>query len=243
MYIVSICPFTTFSQIFEENLTRRSRTAKGVSDTGTSKTKKKLLKEGEELRAQVRANTQHLIQTVWDARRNHGMRPDELRQMMERWYDIIQRDLQDDRVYAEERAKLQQEMDRLGLRSTSDFPLTVNPRYRLWPVSYSKRNIQPIELETAMQKFYETLHALIQRERGALKTNEARLLAFADVELDGEIHPWLDGCGRLSTAVVMWLSLLNPDWYIPVFQERDEHYRCIHNLGGHTEYFERCLRS
>ena len=51
----------SFDSLFSANLRARSRTAKGVSDTGTSKKKKKLLLEGDALKIRVAQNTQALI--------------------------------------------------------------------------------------------------------------------------------------------------------------------------------------
>ncbi len=57
--------FEAFSRIFKGNIEKRSRTAKGVSNTGSSSKKKKLLKSGDALKCQVAENTILLVATVW----------------------------------------------------------------------------------------------------------------------------------------------------------------------------------
>jgi len=59
--------------------------------------------------------------------------------------------------------------------------------------------------------------------------------------LDQVIHPWVDGCARLSTAVVMWLALIKPGYGLPCFQDRERHYQTIRHSKTHVFYYFDCL--
>ncbi|MBI5153571.1 MAG: hypothetical protein HZA36_03895 [Parcubacteria group bacterium] len=222
------------------NLTSRSRTARGISDTSTSKDKKKLLKEGADLKAQVRTNTKRLIQMIWRIRTIVPNTPTKIRILMECWYDCINDGLQDPTFYKERHKELEtiaarrRELDGKNWR--------INRRYRVWSVSYTTFNPDPLELEFEMDTFYKALFKKILQTRwGTLE--QAELLAFADLMIDGEIHPWADGCARNATATIMWLSLITSPSspLLPVFKSREEHYATIRDLGAHTRYFEQCL--
>jgi hypothetical protein len=230
--------FEMFSRVFEENLYKRSRTAKGISNTATSSGKRKLLKEGEELKAQVQKNTVDLVRLVWDSARMMPKNADELRAIMEEWYDCIHRDLQDPAAYAVEQQKLEA-IAALRRRDTGR-NWRINPRYRVWTVSYTNLKFEPLELELAMDDFYRLCLEKLQAARAG-RMAQAELLAFADRMLDGEIHPWADGCGRHATASLMYLSLLSLDFKFPTFGSREEHYASIQDREAHTEYFRRCL--
>lgn len=227
-----------FARVFRHNLHERSRTAKGVSDVSSSKSKKPLLKSGAELAEQVESNTSRLINLVWLAGSVKVFRALTLRKMMENWYDVVNYKLQDEDAYRDDYVKLVLQAG--GLRLTDGRDWRVNRRYRTWNVGYTTRNIPPLELEFAMDKFYEDLVSIVFDSNFA-DFSQARLLAFADLEIDGEIHPWADDCGRMSTAAVMWLSLLRPDFRLPVFGSRDEHYAHIRDLELQTDYYRKCL--
>ncbi len=234
----TIVDLETFSRIFRENLVKRSRTAKGSSDTSTSSKKRKLLKEGEELVRQVEENTSRLIESVWLERDAHRLDADGLRALFEKWYDIINFNLQPQDAYKEAFEKLSQDAKYLELKTGK--PYRINKRYRVWEVSYTTFNLNPLELELAMDSFYFAFSWKIEVARAGA-VYKPTLLATADYMIDGQIHPWADGCGRHSTAVVMWLSLLAPPEGLPIFETREEHYSTIRNLSGHTKYYERCL--
>ncbi len=107
-------------------------------------------------------------------------------------------------------------------------------------MSYTKTRLEPLQLEFAMDHFYDELLLNIEAARKGV-ISQAGLMAYADHMIDGEIHPWADGCGRSATAAVMWLSMILPGGALPVFGERAEHYASIHDRAEHTKYFERCL--
>ena len=115
-----------------------------------------------------------------------------------------------------------------------------NNGYRTWPLAYSWW--PPDEIEPALQWFYRRL-AHFAEWATAEASRQAQLLAFADYMLDAEIHPWADGCGRVATGLVMWLSVLTPAFAIPTFGRREEHYRSFrsHSLCEHVDYMVTCL--
>lgn len=255
--------FETFVRIFSENLERRSRTAKGISETSVNPAKKPLLKSGKELKKQVAKNTEKLIRFVWECgtpfevgdKINSGY----IRKFCEKCDQIINFKLTDFLQYEKEILFLRRKAYSLShLMGLSDLSYSVNAAYRVWNVSYCGVEIPLCKLEEAMENFYEKIETTIEipgyiyafsdhmrmikipelhsKKHGAQK----RILAFVDHMMDGVIHPWADGCGRNATALVMWLSLL-PGYKLPIFGSREEHYASLCDLDAHTEYFGRCL--
>ena len=67
-------------------------------------------------------------------------------------------------------------------------------------------------------------------------------MAYADLMTDGELRPWLDGCGRVATALVMWIArtLGAP---LPLFTQRKSvHKMTIRDLDRHRLYFLESIR-
>lgn len=235
--------FETFARVFSENLTKRSRTAKGISETSISPAKKPLLKSGEELKKQVRENTEKLIRFVWECGIfvwecgtildiEHNLNYSRIRWFCENCDRLINSGLIDPLQYEKERELLRKNTHSLSLITGIGYK--INAAYRVWNVSYCGTEIPLCELEYAMRNFYATLAREIPRHP------QKRVLAFADHMMDGVIHPWADGCGRNATALVMWMSFLS-GYTLPVFGSRGEHYASICDLDAHTEYFRRCL--
>lgn len=157
---------------------------------------------------------------------------------MEWWDSIINQSLQDPDAYLASYTRLCQTAE--ALKEATGFDYRINKRYRTWPISYTKANLEPVQLELAMDFFYNELASKIALAQEK-QVSQAELLAYADLIIDGEIHPWADGCGRNATASVMWLSLFHNDFKLPVFGNREEHYTSIHDLAKHTKYYEICL--
>jgi hypothetical protein len=221
--------FEQFRGTFLANIRLRSRTAKGKVNTGISTLKLPLLVDGEELQAQLQLNLLKTARLLYSAiAMEHQIGPDQCKHMFNVWFDRLQEGLIDTWGYKQKR-------EELGL------PF-FNLRYRIWDVNYDPTCPKPTEIEHQMDNFCIELAARMQST--AILTDRkafAGLLAFADRELDRIIHPWLDGCGRFATAVVMWLAARVPDMPYPVFGQRDEHYAAMKTEESHTEYFMRCL--
>lgn len=241
--------FCSFREVFLDNIATRSRTANGVSNIGSSDKKKKLILEDDELRQKVKENTEELIQNAWRSAIEFSDEPlvslpaSKIRKIMEGWYDIVNKDLQDPKAYEEGLFQLAMRSDQLRLRYGRNY--RINPRYRTWEIPYATLKIEPVELEFYMDEFYSALCLKIRD--AVIHNNLAGLLAFTDLMLDGEIHPWNDGCGRIATTAVMWLSAVVCyfNWpsrlVVPKFGCREDHYSSIHDLQDHKKYFEQCL--
>lgn len=236
-----------YSAIFRENVRRRSRTAKG-QDKGseTSASKKPLLLQGEALAAKVAANTERLIADVastadaW-AEDMPAATADVLRTACERWFDIVNDGIYGPDAYGDAIGQLEKDAAKLG--PLLELTLPINRRYRLWTPSYTTIKVPPVLLEAFMDAFYDKLGAMLYDAwlagtYGPLDASHAAaIMAYADVMMDGELHPWMDGCGRVSTALVMCIARAlgaAP----PLFAEtKDGHYAAIRDLWPHTEYF------
>ncbi|MBI2056435.1 MAG: hypothetical protein HYT37_03560 [Candidatus Sungbacteria bacterium] len=230
--------FTDFKAFFEENIDRRSRTASGVSNTATSKTKQALLKTGEDLKIQVKKNTERLIESVWEHRMLNPTIPRHIKFIDTQWNIIINRDLIAEYAYASEYEELERESEQVEKRTGVKH--TINKLFRVWDVRYATLRAPPVELDTIMDSFYANLAGKINLYKNGL-FHQSELLAYADFVIDKAIHPWRDGCGRNATAMVMWLSLLQPDASLPLFGSREKHHAAMENLSLHTLYFLSCL--
>lgn len=220
--------YADFKAFFEENVARRSRTSKGISDISSSRVKQKLLKEGPDLEYQVKKNTDRLIDSVWEHRKLDPITPQRICFLDTWWNDIINFGLVPFGAYEEEYEELEKE----GYK--------MNRRYRVWTPEYTTFKLAPHEIESSMSSFYQSLYENIERaRRGALC--QAGIIAYADFIVDSAIHPWVDGCGRSATALVMWLSLLVPGSRLPLFGARELHHKAIKDLSLHVAYVERCL--
>jgi len=235
--------FKEFAQIFKDNIIKRSRTAKGTSETLVSEKKKKLLLSGKELRKQVEENTEKLIEDVWNSAQLLQGTPEGIQMRMESWNRIINHNLRSPDTYLEEYEKLCKEAKEVS-KITGIF-YSLNPEYRTWDVNYTAFRIPLLELDFAMDNFSHKLSSRLYKMCLSPSTRtlhkETQLLAYADHMIDGVIHPWIDGCGRNATAMVMWLSIIFPEFKLPVFRERNEHYASILDIEAHTRYFELCL--
>jgi len=231
-------PYELFARVFRANICARSRTAGGISDISTSKGKKPLVKSGKELEEQVRQNTEQLIDAVWKNPPSRSMDAANVRMLMELWYDIANIGLQDTQQYQKEQEELRLEAECLG--KITGQPHRINSRYRVWDVSYTTLCIKPVRLEVVMDWFYAELYRFIDYASADICSQEF-LLAFADLIIDGEVHPWMDGCGRIATAAVMWLSLLRGNYALPVFDSRNVHFNSIHDLQAHKAYYFSCF--
>jgi hypothetical protein len=78
--------------------------------------------------------------------------------------------------------------------------------------------------------------------RDGVITN-ADVIGFADYMMDGEIHPFADGCSRVATALTMWLAIALGVERLPRLRTRDEHYLALRqrDLCAHVRYVESLL--
>lgn len=230
-----------FADIFRLNIARRSRTAKGQDKGGeTSSHKMPLLLQGEALAAMVAANTEALIADVLESRGGpaDSMRPRWLRASCERWFDIVSAGTLDLAAYEPQFARL--EGDAAKLSPILGVECRVNRRYRVWTPGYTTSKIEPVLIEHFMDDLYLDLSLQLAIAPGSERM-AAMLMARADCAMDGEVHPWIDGCSRVSTALVMWISAymdVTPPLFAPT---KAEHYETIRDIEAHAEYFMRCF--
>lgn len=239
-----------FTRTFLMNVDRRSRSAKGKDEgSKTSSKKLPLLLQGESLKAKVAENVAILIDDVWnDAAAARGdrarkIRPVEIGLRCERWYDIACAGFIDETGYEPLFRALEADCVKLGL---GDELLPVNRRYRTWTPGYTLLQIPPALIDRELvAMLYAPLGLHLERVAPGDVSLDARslsrLLSHADVMMDGEIHPWIDGCSRVSTALVMWLAALYGPM-LPLFAPtREEHYRTLLDVEAHARYFKECL--
>lgn len=240
-----------FERVFRLNVERRSRTAKGRDEgSKTSSKKKPLLLQGDALKAQVAANVERLISVVWrtstDAATANDCSDASQKALCERFYDIVNEGLYGPEAYVDELRQLQDAAAKL--EDAFGRKLPTNPRYRLWTPMYTYSQVSPLLLGSEVERFYGDLSgrlgdALALKGVEALTTEDvAELLAYIDVMQDGELHPWLDGCGRVATAHVMWVC--NSLGHVPPLfaPTKDEHYADIRDPKAHARYYLECFK-
>jgi hypothetical protein len=232
-----------FAETFRENVRRRSRSASGKDGNSVSgSNKRKMLLSGDALAAQVAKNVEALIADVHRVPLYHGTRGSLLRCACERWFDIATDGLVDFDGYQSEHLRVGGVADLLSANMGMKFGHS--HRYRLWtPVYNTVADIPPQLIDHFMSLFYEEYARRFRHVRGA-GSDEAvvELMAYADVMMDGIIHPWLDACSRVSLALVMWtaLRLGGP---LPLYgPDKKVHVSTLTDLAQHTAYFRECVR-
>ncbi len=221
-----------FQEALSNNVRARSRTAKGSSNTGVSGLKLPLLKTGNDMVFQLEMNLKKVGRNAWylSQSQTSAITPIFLKNLFERWVYILNYQLVDHVGYQD-------------LREKDPYLRFVDKYYRLWPVNYSGENPIPQEIAGRMNAFVAFLSERIRPLSYTYMDKElAKLLAFADRELDFLIHPWLDGCGRFATVLVMWLAARAAETHpLPRFGERTEHYTTIKTEEAHEKYMLECL--
>lgn len=236
-----------FRAVFRENILRRSRSAQGKNVQGmggakteTSSKKRPMLLDGEALKARVAGNAERLIEDVLAANPPElGQGGQLVRARCERWFDIANDGLYGPDAYREEFDALEAGARRLEQATGEAFPL--NRRYRLWTPEYTTIQVSPVLLERFMTDFYAELWMRLRLPCERHDVLAARVMAWADLMMDGELHPWLDACGRVTTALVMWISrhfMTPPPLFAPT---KKEHYAAIRDIDAHAAYFVGCL--
>jgi hypothetical protein len=226
-----ITNFTAFEQALQYNVSQRSRTAQGKPRSNISPLKYPLLLEGEAAQKKVKENVSRtadiLLDSVGCTTPNAAL--------FETWYDALNRDLVDFRTYAKQAERLRKEWAVAGK------PCVFNYRYRAWPVHYDTRRVEPWEIHKEWILFITQLGDRMQDPQVFIHIDRlAELLAWADWSTDRIIHPWVDACGRFSTALVMWLWA-HSSLPHPAFKSHGTHYEMIADLKRHTQYMKECM--
>ncbi len=231
-----------FLTIFRLNYMRRSRTAHGLDHNLGAPLKKPLLILGEELKLLAMRNFERLARDVLASPRPARWTAGFFRDACERWFDLSNDGICGPDLYEEEFEVLKQ--DAVLAERARGVSVRVNPRYRVWAAEHTLMKTPPLLLEEQMELFYGRLAQLAAaaEARHPSWNDVIEIMAYADLMTDGELRPWLDGCGRLATVLVMWLArtLGAP---LPLFAASKEvHKMTIRDLDRHRLYFLECIR-
>lgn len=231
-----------FRTVFKMNYFRRSQTAHGRDINLDQPHKKPLMVLGERLKAAAMENCVALTEDIIATSRPATWTAELLRNHCERWFDIANRGIYSPQWYEDEFAELQADAELVS--KARGAPVRVNSRYRIWTPEHTLMKVSPILLEEQMEHFYVRLAELLGTAQKRKSWKDAlNALAYADLMMDGELRPWLDGCGRVTTALVMWLSRVT-GVALPLFAESKEvHKMTIRDLDRHVQYFVKCIRN
>ncbi|HVY68623.1 MAG TPA: hypothetical protein VHH73_01775, partial [Verrucomicrobiae bacterium] len=205
------------AEVLGANSLALSRTRHGVSDTSTSAKKLPLLLTGEALKERAAQNEERACQFVFDARKGPDpQNPDEVKALL------------------------------FGVADRMNEGLLPAGRLRTWPIGektvrlgdgpeqmISPAKAPPEEVERAVEQFC----AELWRRWGELAVDPVPLAAWAEWELNGgTLHPFYDGCGRISRAFGA-LLLLRGSLALPLHDSSVKYYRAgNHNVGSFAEY-------
>jgi hypothetical protein len=182
-----------FRTVYERNLITTSRTSRGTSDTSVSDQKEKSLLAEEELIAQVEINKEKLLQFILENSQMSIKDPVRVKELI------------------------------LAVAKIVNAGIVSDPAaFRTWEVKYAENSPLPGELPEAMDDFYESLLQKIRMaEEG--KIRPAEIGAWIEYEIDKILHPFADGCGRISKAIsALILSCLKSP--LPLFDSRENYY-------------------
>ncbi len=231
-----------FTSLFIMNYTRRSRTVRGRDENLDGPAKKPLMTIGKRLKHLALRNCKELIKDVCETPRPEVWEPAVLRGHCERWFDIANRGICSIAWYEEEYRALCDDAELIA--RVRGVPARVNGRYRIWTPEHTLMKVPPLLLEEEMDRFYARLATLCEsaEKRFPSWTDTIEALTYADLMTDGEIRPWLDGCGRVSVALVMWLArVLGAP--LPLFATSKEvHKMTIRDINKHRLYFLESIR-
>lgn len=231
-----------FASLFAMNYARRSRTVRGRDENLDGPAKKPLMTIGKRLTHLALKSCKELIKdvratpkpTVWD--------PQVLRGHCERWFDIANRGICSIDWYEEEYRALKADADLIA--RVRGVPARVNERYRIWTPEHTLMKVPPLLLEEEMDRFYARLAELCAHAEKTFPSWSATIeaLTYADLMVDGEIRPWLDGCGRVAVALVMWLARVLGAPFPLFATSKEVHKMTIRDINKHRLYFMESIR-
>ena len=202
-------------QIMEASHQALSRTFRGVSDTKASSSKHPLLLDGEALELQCAANAQRLYALLFEM--SHQAAPTTPAQVAERMRTI------EDAV---------------------NQGLLPDGRFRNWGVSYKEdcAFATKVPWESLPQEMDRFAEEIFQRW-SELEADPLALAAWAEWKIQGPLHPYYDGCGRISRGISCWL-LTCGQAPLPVYTDRKEWFD--HAMAGvepFTAYVRTCCQA
>ncbi len=102
--------------------------------------------------------------------------------------------------------------------------------YRTWETKFGQT--KPEDIETEYQKFCEWLFKTIE------SSDAVETAALIEKRLDGEIHPFADGCGRTAKLLSAFI-LMRHGSLLPKYKDRKEYYKEINkNDDEWIAYYE-----
>lgn len=109
--------------------------------------------------------------------------------------------------------------------------------WRTWATKFSNQT-PPERIPEEMEQFVSKLtEHLSNPEDDAVAT-----AAFIEKRLDGEIHPFVDGCGRTAKALSAFV-LARAGKPLPTYRSREEYYREVYGTDGEWERYYHSLFS
>lgn len=98
----------------------------------------------------------------------------------------------------------------------------LKPGEGLWRTWGTRDNIPPEEIGKAMKGFVSELHARLNNPR----LDPMETAAWVEQRLDGQIHPFSDGCGR-TTKIISAFVLARARHPLPRYRDRESYYQTI----------------
>jgi hypothetical protein len=231
-----------FQSLFTANYVRRSKTAHGRDENLGAPAKKPLCMVGENLKRAAMGNCARLCDDILSTPRPPEWSAHVIRECCERWFDLVNAGISGPEWYEEEFGTLTEDAKLIG--RARGMTVRVNPRYRLWTPEHTVMKVPPILLEEQMDAFYARVAELIVRAESRFPSinDTVEAMTYADLMIDGEIRPWLDGCGRIASALVMWIAhVLGAP--LPLFAASKEvHKMSMRDFDRHRRYFLESMR-
>lgn len=113
-------------------------------------------------------------------------------------------------------------------------------RYRTWDVPYG-RKVRFEKLDEEMENFYRNLRLKIQEANNG-ELEPYALGRWIELEIDHNIHPFADGCGRISKSLsaFFFAKYKKP---LPTYGSREAYYGAM-NKGGEVfqEYYKNIIK-
>ncbi|MFC1634704.1 hypothetical protein ACFL5Z_07660 [Planctomycetota bacterium] len=210
------------SKILKENTLRLSRTRQGKSDTGSGWKKEPLLLSGEPLKEKVIHNEEVVYQSVYRAHSEAIPKSgDGVKQIL---FTIA-------------------DMTNEGLLSKG--------RFRTWEIHANQKSlsggeavcgpeakVSPEELPQAVADFCSE----VSRRWDELGRDPVPLAAWAERQLNGgPLHPFYDGCGRISRALAAYL-LIAGGHLLPLYDDSQSYFaHCNEGIETFTAYVRRSI--
>jgi hypothetical protein len=220
--------WTFVHKLMAENNRRLSRTHHGHSDTGSSELKHPLLLSGQALLQQIERNEIDVHKFVYG--QSSAAEPQSSNAVRDILFQIA--DLTNRGTLPSGRLRTWE----IGANQAS---LTGGPA-----ISGPEAKVSPQRIEAALSAFCDTLW----RRWPELPVDPVPVAAWSDWQLNGgEIHPFYDGCGRISRSFAASL-LVRARCLLPLFDNKTAYFEAGNRSSAafvqyYTERIEACRRT